>query len=401
MLQHQISGRSWRDAFAETSNPIVGRLSCDLWSWWAEWSEDGDSNQREQVAGNTIGDAGFVVKNLSKRLILLLFVVAVVSVACGQDDSPILAATAVPEPSATPAKTTTPALDLTPTPTPSPIPTPTRTPTPTPTPTPSPTPVPPTQRVVLIQGVCSSSALHGVPDHWTNTVKNVLTNDYGLSDLPTGDPDDQVIEFGYAIDGWDEQYLPVDTLKSVKTSSAGLRDIYEAYPNTEFFILGHSLGGVVALDGLARYANSSNAMLASTGGVITVSSPVRGLIDSTASTAGAAIELVACRQLPQSDGSSQVWSDLAMSGDSIALVHGFDWSPVAVVNFGNQKDRVVDIETAVLPHLFEVSCYDEGRDGFFNLNHDFLLSEVALARELLGVLVDGEQPAKGCADDNL
>lgn len=265
-----------------------------------------------------------------------------------------------------------------------------------PTPTPSPTPVPPTKRVIMLQGVCSSSALNGESDHWTNVVKGILVSDYGFTDLPTGDPDDEVIEFGYSADGWDLDYLPGDTLRSVAASSENLSDIYAAYPNTEFFVIGHSLGGVVALDGLARYSDADNAMLASTSGVITVSSPVSGLPDRMASTVGAAIELVACRQVPQLDGSSQVWGDLAESGDSISLIHSYDWSQVRTVNFGNSKDRVVSVDTAVVPDLFEVSCYDQGKDGFLELNHDTLLGDPTLARELLKVLLDGEQPAIGC-----
>lgn len=323
-----------------------------------------------------------VNRHLSTKLLPLLFIaVTVFAAACTLDDH----ASPTPEFGQAPVSSDTPTV------------VPAATSTPIPTPTPSPTPIPPTQRVIILQGVCSSSAVNGQPTHWTNVVKRILDSEYGLIDLPTGDPDDQVIEFGYSAAGWEQDYLPGDTLKGVGASSAGLREIYASYPNSEFFILGHSLGGVVALDGLARHSDSENGMIASTAGVITVSSPVRGLVDRTASAAGAAIELLACRQLPVLDGSSQVWGDLAESGDSISLIHDFDWSSVRTVNFGNQKDRVVDVETAVLPRLFEVSCYDEGDIGFLELNHETLLSEITLARELLKVLLNGAKPQSDCA----
>ena len=75
-----------------------------------------------------------------------------------------------------------------------------------------------------------------------------------MTDLPTGHPDDQVIELGYSDAGWQEAYAPGDTLQSIGDSSERLADIYAAYPESEFYVIGHSLGGVVALDGLARYS---------------------------------------------------------------------------------------------------------------------------------------------------
>ncbi len=258
------------------------------------------------------------------------------------------------------------------------------------------TPEEPTARVILIQGACSSSALNDVPNHWTNTVSNVLADSYGMVDLPAGHPDDQVIEFGYSQDGWDQMYLPQDTLRGVGQSSRGLVDIYAMYPDSEFFIVGHSLGGVVALDGLARYSDDDNALAARTEGVITVSSPVQGLNDTTAGVAGAAIEILVCRQLPQGGEPAPVWADMKRSGDSISLIHDANWSPVRVVNFANAMDRVVAPEIAVLESHFEVSCYDAGRAGLLQLNHDTLLSREQFARELLAVLIEGEEPKVGC-----
>ena len=61
----------------------------------------------------------------------------------------------------------------------------------------------PTPRVILIQGACSSSELNTDPDHWVQNVKKILTDEYAFTDTKSGDPADQVIEFGYSGAGWD------------------------------------------------------------------------------------------------------------------------------------------------------------------------------------------------------
>lgn len=266
-------------------------------------------------------------------------------------------------------------------------------------PTPTQTPDSSNDRVVLIQGVCSSSDLFERRNNWTTTVSNILTEQYGFRDLPEGDPDDQVILYGYSSEGWDQDYDSSDTLQSVRTSSAGLREIYETYPDSRFFVIGHSLGGIVSLDGMARYSNSENEMAERTGGMITVSSSVSGVDELRLGIGGLAIELVACRQVPDFSETSPVWEDIQESGDAISLIHGHDWSSVRVVNFANSKDRVVSEDTATLETHFEVACYDEGSDRPLQLNHDTLLSETALAEELLAVLLDGAEP-KGCASQD-
>jgi pimeloyl-ACP methyl ester carboxylesterase len=256
---------------------------------------------------------------------------------------------------------------------------------------------PTTKRVIIIQGVCSSSAIYEEPGHWTTGVKSILASEFSLVDLPTGDPDDQVIEFGYSASGWDEDYLPTETLRSVPETSRALQNIYSAYPNSEFFVLGHSLGGVITLDGLARYSDTDNKMLERTSGVITVSSPVQGLTEANADVARIAIELVACRQFTGADAEpSAVWADIQDSGQSIALIHDTDWTGNRVVNFANKRDRVVNWQTAILESHFSVSCYETGRQGLLSLNHDTLLAEPDSATELMDVLINGATPAQGC-----
>ena len=255
----------------------------------------------------------------------------------------------------------------------------------------------PTRRVILVQGACSSSQLNTEPDHWLQTVTSLLTDEYGFTDTKPGDPADQVIEFGYSDAGWDKMYAPVDTLKSVPESSAGLEAIFEYYPDSKFFILGHSLGGIVALDGIARFADAENHMIEQTGGIVTVSSPVQGLEPTAATSASYLIELLACRQAPTGDR-SQVWNDLEFTGQSISLIREFDWSGVRVVNFANMQDRVVNWQTAILQPQFVAVCLDATNGRFFDVNHDTLLRDPGNARKVLAALIDAELQQEVCDD---
>lgn len=258
-------------------------------------------------------------------------------------------------------------------------------------------PIKQVDRVVMIQGVCSSTESSSNLTAWTTNIKRLLVEDFGLIDMPTGHPDDQVIEFGYSEDGWDSSYLPADTLNSVQESSAALRDIYSAYPDSRIFIIGHSLGGIVALDGLARYSNNENRMKSRTAGLITVSSPVNGLSELAVDVARIAIELVACRIEPSlAQYPSPVWADLQVRGDSISLIRESTWDDVRVVNFANKADRVVDWQSAILMTHFEVSCYNTRSTNFFDGNHDTLLVNTELSQELLDVLLKEDIPRYRC-----
>jgi len=254
---------------------------------------------------------------------------------------------------------------------------------------------PPKDRAVILQGVCSSTAEVPGSGHWVGNAKRVLADEFGFRDMPTGHPQDEIIEFGYSEDGWASAYEPPDTLGPIDEASASLRDLYLNYPGSRFYLLGHSLGGVVALDSLTRHGNPANGMIDNTGGVLTVSSPVTGLAQANIQIAGAAIELLACGQALSSD-LSPIWNDLAEDSAAITSIHERNWSDVRIVNIGNFKDRVVSVRTAVMPTLFDTACYEFGRDGLLQLNHDSLLADEASARELIGILLGTEEPPGGC-----
>ena len=253
-----------------------------------------------------------------------------------------------------------------------------------------------TKRVVLIQGACSSTEYLEDRSHWANTVKRELASEYGFIDMPTGDPADQVIEFSYSDEGWDAPYAPSDTLKAIEDSSDGLARIYAAYPDSEFYIIGHSLGGVVALDALARSIESDGDLVDRTLGVATVSSPVRGLTDSTSAVAAFTIELLVCRDISGIADNGEVWDDLVSGSETMTRIHTADWDSLPVYNFANKRDRVTNWEIAYLGQPFRSYCFDLS-SGLIDLNHDTVLKDADSARAVLGALIDSEPVSQSCS----
>ena len=158
---------------------------------------------------------------------------------------------------------------------------------------PAPTPEPPRHKVVVfLQGVCSS--LHGV--------NNI---DYGpFADLRARltDTDANPVQYGYASNdvlmysylggtldadtgGWrpnayDDSH-PV-SLDFRTASLSALHDrllvpYYNAHPNTTFVLVGHSLGGMVAMEEIAQHVGQASTPAHLVSGVITVDSPIHGV----------------------------------------------------------------------------------------------------------------------------
>lgn len=71
-------------------------------------------------------------------------------------------------------------------------------------------------------------------------------------------------------------YTCLDTLRSLGSSADNLRKIYDQFPDSNFDIITHSLGGVVALKAL----QDNPAMADRTHSVTTIDSPVRGIEES-------------------------------------------------------------------------------------------------------------------------
>lgn len=254
------------------------------------------------------------------------------------------------------------------------------------------------QRVIIIQGVCSSSVQFTDDSSWTQNVKRDLEAKFGFEDLTTGDPDDQVIEFSYSPEqAWSAEYEASDTLRPIAESSAKLLDIYDAYPDSDFFIVAHSLGGIVALNALANSIAENDDLHVRTLGLATVSSPVRGITQDAANLAAFTIELLACRDVSGVTSLGEVWDDLLTEGDSIQRIHSANWESMRVINFANRRDRVTDWETAHLTPPFDSHCFDL-RDGIISLNHDIALRDSDSLGVILGALIDGDQIDATCSE---
>ena len=253
-----------------------------------------------------------------------------------------------------------------------------------------------TRRVVILQGVCSSTAESADHNHWLSTIKRVLSEDHQFIDAPNGDRQDQIIEFGYSPSGWADEYEPRDTLRPLNEASGALATLYSEYPNSDFYLLGHSLGGMVALHYLSQRADPQKGDSSRIAGVLTVSSPLQGFDANSLPLAARAIELIACRLPPSSGQPSPIWADLASSGEVISAIRSHDWARLRVVNAVNQDDRVVDAALGAMPQIFDVACYSQSDEGFLPLNHDTLLTNEVTARELIDVLLGTSAPNGDC-----
>lgn len=138
------------------------------------------------------------------------------------------------------------------------------TPTPTPIPTPTPTVAGPPRRVLLLLAGMSTSS---------SDVRKMYTSI--LSQI--GGQYDDILYFSYRGDGAD--YQPLDTYIGVWNSSQVLRkqveDYVSKYPNAKIDLIGHSLGGVVAMN-YVSVAGLRAPVAGHIGIVITLDSPVNG-----------------------------------------------------------------------------------------------------------------------------
>lgn len=86
------------------------------------------------------------------------------------------------------------------------------------------------------------------------------------------------------------RYTPCDTIQDPSPSVRALRAMLQryraAYPYTTFELIGHSLGGLMALDGLAGDGGASLRALApaTVDAVVTVDAPVNGLVSNAPTT---------------------------------------------------------------------------------------------------------------------
>ena len=172
-----------------------------------------------------------------------------------------------------------------------------------------------------------------------------------MKDRPLGDPDDQIIEFSYSPNGWNSTYAQEDTLLPVGNAAGNLASIYLAYPNAHFDIIGHSLGGVVALHALQNFPSLRQR----TGAVITVDSPVRGAPDiSRWFHANSGTYCGDPSQTLFRTVRYPVYADLDPGSPVIQSIVNGSWDDVRLATVTNSADTVVLPSTATLdgPSVF-------------------------------------------------
>lgn len=211
------------------------------------------------------------------------------------------------------------------------------------------------RRVIIVQGICSSTADFSDPGHWSPKLKRWLSQELGLEDWALGDPRDQIIEFSYSPDGWDKPYTQAETLLPVGNGAANFTQIYLAYPDARFDIIAHSLGGVVALNALQFLPDLKQR----TNSVVTVGSPLRGVSDpgswfhaNSGFYCGDSAALFRTIRHP-------VYADLDPGSQSIRRIVEGSWRRIMVATVTNTHDLVVPSSTAVLEGP-SVHCWSSG-----------------------------------------
>ncbi len=201
----------------------------------------------------------------------------------------------------------------------------------------------PNTRVILVAGICSRSGdTHN--ESW-DRLRVFLRYEYGYPAQSQGDAAGRVIEFGYAREGWSSAYGPSDTVRwGIAAAAKNLADIYTAYPNDRFFIVAHSLGGLVAAYALSR-DDGLGLDRGRTAGLITINSPLRG-VPGLWLDAGKAAHLVPdFLSSPAHDfclrADDQVAQDLSESSDAVNKIALASWSGVLVVNLTTGFDDEV------------------------------------------------------------
>jgi Tol biopolymer transport system component len=170
-----------------------------------------------------------------------------------------------------------------------PTPTLTETPMPTSTPTPTPTPTsPPRKVVVFLQGVCTSinkgTSSVDIDSSFNDLQNMLLTPEYGYHDT-----DFLLYSYkgGYvdANGAWHHNAYSInDPIKQdFRTTSLNalhdnlLMPYYRVHPNTTFVLVGHSLGGMVAMEEIVTKVSSPGYLRGLLSTVITVDSPLHGV----------------------------------------------------------------------------------------------------------------------------
>lgn len=196
-----------------------------------------------------------------------------------------------------------------------------------------------------------------------------------------GYPPEDVSYLSYAPDGG--PYRPQDTWRGIDAAARRLgEDLREAWalePGRAVDLVGHSMGGVVALHYLLHHHDPLDPELPPIGNVVTIASPLggadlaRALVDGAQDPVGRLLLETVARMVPDHDPTSPAIRDLAVGSDVLtALSDQWDEaaraphrSPLAtgtrVLTLGGQVDLVVpehrsDLDGA--PHVVLPGTHD-------------------------------------------
>ena len=245
------------------------------------------------------------------------------------------------------------------------------------------------KKIIIIQGICSKYPQDN--EHWGVKIKKIINENHKFIDKENGDIDDQIIDFSYSKTDWRENYYPEETLLSIQNHISNLEKIYDRYPDSEFYILGHSLGGIIALAGAAN----SEKINSQTKSIVTVSTPIKGVSKSDNNSGlRSLVELFACNS--NENYENKIWEDISYDSEIIKLITNHDYNNTKVYNIVNKYDFVVSSESAKLETKFPHYCFKEVDNELFGLNHSTLLNNKFISSEIIDLLIYDKELLDDC-----
>lgn len=197
---------------------------------------------------------------------------------------------------------------------------------------------PPDRKIIFISGLGSHSypGEYQVVNDWLH-VRIALYEDSEVQARLSLQPEDFLYfsyrGFYYGNNFSQPLYNPDDTCNYVGTSASHLDDLIKSFPNSEFDIITHSLGGVVAAYWAAEIAD--NCDLWRVHSIITLDSPLKGVVSGTLCDVFAPSPCAVC-----------TW-DLPANSDVIASLPQVT-SKIALFTIRNSVDFAIPWWTATL-----------------------------------------------------
>ena len=187
--------------------------------------------------------------------------------------------------------------------------------------------------VVVMPGILTSTgAAHDFTRIMTTVRSNICDSDF----LP------------YSYTGPAVPYDPGDTLNYLDTSVGALRELLRpaAVRDHDVFLVGHSLGGVVAVSFGASYSAWPSDLNASLSGIVTMDSPVTGFDKKAACWPAGWIKFLSSHS--SFIEGTPVGSDLLPGSTAIDALRDVP-AKLPVLNIASKDDCFIPAESAVLP----------------------------------------------------